>query len=290
MSNSKHLLVGLPASGKTTFLAALWHVVTSEEVSDSLQLVRLEGDREYITEICDAWLECKPIGRTVVDQPNISMHLKTRGSSNGGEVMLPDIAGEQFEKIFELRNWTRAIRDYVREIQGVILFLHPEGIIEPLLILDVDRMIGQDASAGQEQVEPWNPRKSCTQVKIVDILQIILDEHDLGPFRGEPLNLAVIISAWDLVEGRGQTLPPDPRKWMSERLPLLRQYLEANPESIQAMVVGISAQGGDLLKSKDNLLSKEKPSERIQVRVESDRSHDITSPIKWIIDRAQTGQ
>ena len=37
------LVVGLPGSGKTTFLAALWHALESAEVSLALQLTEVHG-------------------------------------------------------------------------------------------------------------------------------------------------------------------------------------------------------------------------------------------------------
>lgn len=41
--NANHTIIGMPNSGKTTFLAALWHLVTSGEVKSSLALDHLEG-------------------------------------------------------------------------------------------------------------------------------------------------------------------------------------------------------------------------------------------------------
>jgi stage III sporulation protein SpoIIIAA len=54
-SASNQLIIGLPETGKTTFLAALWHVVTSEEVNESLRLERLHGDSKYLNEISAKW-------------------------------------------------------------------------------------------------------------------------------------------------------------------------------------------------------------------------------------------
>ena len=42
------LMAGLPGTGKTTFLAALWHVAKSHEVEGSMRLEKREGDQEYL--------------------------------------------------------------------------------------------------------------------------------------------------------------------------------------------------------------------------------------------------
>ena len=43
-----YTIIGMPSSGKTTFLAALWHLITSGELDPSLTLERLEGDYYYL--------------------------------------------------------------------------------------------------------------------------------------------------------------------------------------------------------------------------------------------------
>jgi hypothetical protein len=42
------LMLGLPKAGKTTFLAALWHVLKPGEIPGSLLMGPREGDQEYL--------------------------------------------------------------------------------------------------------------------------------------------------------------------------------------------------------------------------------------------------
>ena len=42
------LLVGLPESGKTTFLAALWHIIASGDVNESLVLGAAGPSMEHL--------------------------------------------------------------------------------------------------------------------------------------------------------------------------------------------------------------------------------------------------
>ena len=46
MRKVHHLMMGLPQAGKTTFLAAMWHVLCGDDVNGALKLVRFTGDRE----------------------------------------------------------------------------------------------------------------------------------------------------------------------------------------------------------------------------------------------------
>lgn len=64
-SQNHFLMIGLPQTGKTTFLAALWHVVKNlHEVPGALSLKKLQGDQEHLNRICDNWLEFKQVART----------------------------------------------------------------------------------------------------------------------------------------------------------------------------------------------------------------------------------
>src|SRR5262245_55989499 len=58
------LMAGLPETGKTTLLAALWHVAKSHEVPGSLRLERREGDQEYLNRIANSWSKCAELVRT----------------------------------------------------------------------------------------------------------------------------------------------------------------------------------------------------------------------------------
>jgi hypothetical protein len=47
--NKKNILIcGLPASGKTTFIAALWYLLSNREISTALKLGSLPEERIYL--------------------------------------------------------------------------------------------------------------------------------------------------------------------------------------------------------------------------------------------------
>ena len=59
-------MLGLPGSGKTTFLAALWHQFESAEIETAFIAERLQPDREYLKSIREAWLACEEISHTSI--------------------------------------------------------------------------------------------------------------------------------------------------------------------------------------------------------------------------------
>ena len=56
MSERAVVIIGLPESGKTTFLAALWHLITERDVETVLQFHTLRaGTTAHLNEIAARW-------------------------------------------------------------------------------------------------------------------------------------------------------------------------------------------------------------------------------------------
>ncbi len=287
----KQLIIGLPGSGKTTFLAALWHVVTTREVPDSLQLIRFEGDRKHLNKIHKAWLQFREVGRTVQNTEQIvSMRLGLPGSDDSAELVFPDMSGESFRQQWVDRKWTKEYDALARESCGVLLFVHPTKVIAPnrihsgvedaVSLLDNGQHANGVAAAADDDtfLPDWDPNKSPTQVQLVELLQFIEQQPHLENIR----RVAVIVSAWDLVRARYNS----PQDWFSKRLPLLYQYLRANYERFPSRVYGLSAQGGVLDGDISRLQQYERQSERIEIVGEGCAPNDITAPVKWVMGGA----
>jgi hypothetical protein len=97
----------------------------------------------------------------------------------------------------------------------------------------------------------------------------------------QAVQLAVVISAWDLVQVESQTWRPG--DLVEKRMPLLWQYIKSNADVFNVVFFGISAQGGEL-KDSERLLEIGNPCDRVKL-VEEDgtESTDITLPIKAIL-------
>lgn len=88
------LLIGLPNTGKTSFLAALWFMVNQSTVKCRLTLEKLFGDSKYLNEICEAWLEYRPVKRNQLDSVKlVAMTLKNRENDRLVRLSIPDLSG-----------------------------------------------------------------------------------------------------------------------------------------------------------------------------------------------------
>lgn len=296
---SKFFIVGLPEAGKTTFLAALWHVVNSQEITGSLQIERLAGEMAHLNKIRDAWISVAPIERTKVSHnQSVSMLLEDANKDFVGEITFPDLSGESFRSQWIDRQMQKEHADLIRRSAGGLIMINPQCVKEAVLIQDVRNHVKKLQAYSenpttvksvdvddQEQISGdgvdetlYDAKNSPTQVQLVELLQFIAEINTV-----QPIPLAVVISAWDCI--RGDT---SPAIWTDERLPLFSQYLSSNVETFSTKYYGISAQGGDL-KEAERLRSYEAPSERIKVIENGSPSHhDISAPIKWLMEQAQS--
>lgn len=289
-TNDKHIMmIGLPSTGKTTFLAALWYVVNNtDEVPEALELHSLKGNQEHLNRIQNQWLEYLEVDRTnPALQETVTMELINKNSSQRTEVYFPDISGEEFRQQFEERHCNKDYFKWIENSCGALFFINCGSIERNTTIDELDvltkRIGGKTASTNtdKEKIVLWEEKLASQQAKLVDLFQIIATADVIK----EPFPVAIILSAWDLV----RAINNSPKDFFEKSFPLLGQYLKSNQAIFDITHFGISAQGAKLDKNNPELAKELAiktmiPSSRIIVKTEDDESTDITKPIKWFMD------
>ena len=319
-SNKKSLvLIGLPHSGKSTFIGALWHVVESGELDGSLTITSLPKDREYLNYLRMSWFRCESPERNKVEVAKEILLDVTYGEDNEPTALyFPDVSGEMYKLQFENRQLTSEYVESLEYAKGMILFINPDYLKKPDLISDANKLIsdegainensvveidGKSSSEENEEIasgdevkgnesddknidqksedasKQWKHEDAPTQVIITDLLQMI------SMHLKHPIKIALVISAWDVImdshDDKYRKLKP--REWISKELPLLAQYLVSNDDSFISEVYGISAQGSDYDADLSKLFDMDKQSDRIRVQVGEAMSNDICKPIVWLL-------
>ncbi len=285
MNRQDVVVLGLPSSGKTTYLAALRHLMTANEVDVGLKLVHLRGEGvEHLHFLVDRWLRAKAQERTTeVKSRTVTMTLMEK-TGEEFELHFPDMAGESFQRMWEKRECDTSVASQLRS-QGVLLFIHANKYKAPTWVVDE---VQQNKVLGivPDPTQPvaWKPEHSPTQVQLVDLLQSLQSVSlDVGPRR-----LAIVLSAWDKAAAEGHT----PEAYLDRHFPLLRQYLKNGlGEGWTWTVFGVSAQGGEY--DEDDKPPRDEaqrmrdvsiPSQRIKVVTEGAESHDLTEPLTWLLE------
>ncbi|MCK1384442.1 hypothetical protein [Bradyrhizobium sp. 21] len=299
--NPNFVIIGLPASGKTTFLAALWHLIEADETDCRLKLDRYEGDLKYLNSIAEAWRTFKKVPRTSqVGDIDVAIHFVDSQTGSKGRAFFPDLAGEAFDVQVESRRCRQVFRKNVDADDGILLFISANANQDGLSIVELNSMMPpEDSERPPVAAEPsatmppvsesgderdpsasvqaeWEPKKVPVQVRIVQILSDLLR----SPFAPRKRQLVVILSAWDVVASTMQT----PSGWLAANMPLVDQFLQTNDDSFSAQIYGVSAQGVSLDNSEAvDRAAKLPPSHRISIIGPSRSGHDITEPLAWLI-------
>lgn len=273
MKDNKCLIMGLPNAGKTTFLAALWYVISNGENDARLELLRIEGNTNYLARLSEQWLECKPLARTKRGEEVKNLTVYLTDNKENYTLQFPDLSGETFQHWYTDRKIEESLAEQVKEADSILFFINVKDVIVPFLINEANQFL----DIGKDEISGY-PRNKIEHdpvcVQIIELLQFILSLK-----QAQRIKLGIIFSAWDLLEENSKK----PEEYAKQELPLLWQFLKTNKNRFEVKYWGISALGGEIEES-DKLLSYEHPYERIQV-IDNDmnKSHDITSVVHEMI-------
>jgi energy-coupling factor transporter ATP-binding protein EcfA2 len=281
----KHIsIIGLPGSGKTTLLAALWHMVREPGAVTKLKFAHLsQGNYEHLNNLAKLWRAGKIQQRTQTSgMKTVAMQLKD-ASEQVVAVSFPDVPGEDFDRMWEERELDPAMVETLAA-PAIVLVVNGDTIKLPAWIVDRNA-VAKGAGLPPVEDEPvaWSPTLAPTQVRLVELLQMLMS----GDLNVGPRRLAILISAWDKVEGEEL----DPAELVATKLPLLDQYLRSNRDPWTWRVWGLSAQGGpyedpekdEHFPETEALRELDRPSDRIKVVDGTATVTDITVPLEWLI-------
>ena len=151
MENRSVVILGLPSSGKTTYLAALWHLVLERDVETRLKFDRLrKGDNTYLNKIALRWRSATIQERTSISGGGlVSMDLKAV-TGDIVNITFPDLPGEAYRDMWETRTCTNEVGEAL-QVPYVLLFIHGDNIAAPLWVIEeaeLTRRMGMPVKKG----------------------------------------------------------------------------------------------------------------------------------------------
>ncbi len=283
-TNQSVVLVGGPDAGKTNYLGRLWMALDAE--TGAIAKNGLPPQVEYLRTIASALHSGEFSQRTAPGVfESTSIPVKWDRGESSGQLIVPDCAGEQWEKIHREREWDSKWEQAVASMAGCILFFRGTSThnVEPLNWsnnAEVMKCLEQtaDTNAG--------PPKLPTQVLLVDWLQCLSAAYRDIQGNEQPLRVSVVLSAWDLAPREARDADPD--EYLSTHLPLLHDFLSGNPLLFRPKTFGVSITGGVLTDDDTPFMKKylkEDPNKTGYVVLASGnkvlKSSDLTLPLAW---------
>ena len=258
MDKKKVFMIGMPSSGKTTYLASLCRLLLygGQETGWKLDVKDVPEGFERVQILIKNINSYKAVKRTYgLELNNVALSLYNQ-NQEWMQFVVPDSSGESniMDHIVEsdmllffinvnTMIWEERIKlgeksaiKQLNEEQGDKVTQSAEDIVEEYAR---DRENEQIKSKEQVKNKEKEQKKYNNQSALVELLQIIIY---LVP---HSLNIRFVISAWDLVEKEFKQDKVTPKEYIKIKLPLLYQYLEFNSKLIDYEIWGVSAQGGD---------------------------------------------
>ena len=277
MTKTQHVILGYPSSGKTTFLAALWHMLDVRTVT-SLTLEKISGDMTYLNEIKNTWIKCEHVPRTLMSSEEmVEMKVRNTATDQISILRLPDFSGETFQTLVAERHCDLDLIESLNEATGILFFVNADRANDTMAITDhhyPGDEVDAEADNGEEARIDFEPRNVPEQVRIIDMLQLLQS----GPFSPARRRLVIAVSAWDVMGDDGI----DPGEWIAREMPMLDQYLVNAVGAYETRICGISAQGGQFEGGARECLLDETPSERVICVWDGEIGTDITLPLTWL--------
>ena len=304
-------LLGGPGSGKTTWLGAMANLI-DQELLPQITKSRLAADIRALDTFIEPLLEGKYPQRTPSDhRAPISLHLSA--TQEGGEkspftLLVEDFAGEDMERVFSDRLWPEAWRRWSESANGVMLFVRPSELVTlPAIPLPIkspfdglrrpsprparlgppDPASAFDADFVPEapetpQADPDEPQRVPTTLALIELLQLLRAQRGVatGVRRDHGLRVAVVVTAWDAVDGYRT-----PNEWLAQNAPILEDYLWSNFAPEDVMRFGLSSTGVNL-EEKGNAQRYEDDPRGFVVWADLGqprRVEDIGLPMRWAL-------
>lgn len=283
MRKKTYFMVGMPSSGKTTYMASLCRLVLQANTKTMLHMDMsdIPEGMEYIEKQLQNLLKCKEVDRTL---NRIQYQVKFPLIDETGqklELILPDQSGEIFRDFVCDRRLLKNVADRLRETDELLFFINTNTMAkqEYLSLKEKSAMkMLEEISEVEKQnnlvenIVLERKKEKTNQSEVVDLLQSIL-------FIGKKkFRIKFIISAWDKVEKEYGQSVPFPEEYLKRKLPLLYQYLKSNIDKVEFQIWGVSAQGGDFGDEEEKAkMLEDDPTKFVKViDVEGKESQDLT--------------
>jgi hypothetical protein len=299
MKSGRLAVIGLPGTGKSTYIGALWHMVEEPSVQ-TVREAELPSDPRHVQQLAEQVRALQGLERTKHDDDDAYEAFVEFLGDGVAELHIPDRSGEQMQALVERRHWPQLLADELEQAAALLLFVHPDELSLPLGLhlastasegaqpadgppaalgsaasasADEEGARAEDrAEAATSERAQYENKHACTAAQLVDGLENLLEAME----DSWPVKIAVVISAFDRVQDR------TPREWLIQRLPALEAFLEHNPDRVGWTVFGVSAQGGRR-QDAEQVLSRGDLHERAWARSADGKEVPLSEPIRWAL-------
>jgi len=228
--NNSLLIIGRPSSGKTTFLAQFLTRVRKKKNN-----IILSKAPENIKAISDAQkrLAAGEEPNTTAAGSNEELVLPLVLNGNETQLRCPDYGGEQITSLLQSMAIESRWLEYVDSSDHWVLFIRP-SLISSSYDLTISAYENIHGSKSSHSVTP----DPSDQSQFIELVQALLYAKKTGVRKSiSTPKLTLALTCWDELK-----TSKTPKELLQEKMPLFKQFIEANWEQSQLGILGLSAQ------------------------------------------------
>lgn len=279
---TKCMIAGLPGSGKSTYIGALWYCLMHPDNIEGIKLVadkmNLADDLTVLNRLSDAYKNMKLIDRNYSDQnETVQINLKVADSDTKIQVEVPDFLGENFRDLVELKE-SELVSEWLKDTDTLVYFMNE---ITPPEFED---------DHGPEDDEKPMPVKEVPQFSIKTISAVAMNIMVLKCLLNKKSfkKVVIVLSWWDKNTDNG-VVPNNPQKYLKEYSPALFNFIQHHIPNFE--IIGLSAQGleypkedqGNYEATQKEIKAKTREGKRSFVEIGDKIVHDLSLPLYLLI-------
>lgn len=276
------MIAGLPGSGKSTYIGALWYCLMHPDNIEGIKLVadkmNLADDLTVLNRLSDAYKNMQLIDRNYSDQnETVQINLKVADSDTRLQVEVPDFLGENFRDLVELKE-SELVSKWLNDTDTLVYFMNE---VTPPEFEDDHGPEDDESPMPAKDVPPFSIKTISAVAMNIMVLKCLLSKKTFK-------KVVVVLSWWDKNTDNG-VVPNNPQKYLKEYSPALFNFIQYHIPNFE--IIGLSAQGqeypkedqGDYEATKKEIKAKTREGKRSFVEIEDKILHDLSLPLYLLI-------
>ncbi len=273
MESRKCMIAGLPSSGKSTYIGALWYNLCNSNEKMLMRTSSLASDISLLEKLGELWEACDKIERNSTEQnivDDVEINLELKDSSKTISLCVPDFWGEKFYNIIDLAN-TREIEEWCEGADSLFYMVH--DVRHPILI-DDDKL--KKITGAQEFLPPMDTKSMSPAALNIMILKYLFDHKRFKRF-------VLAVTHWDEIVN-DVAYPENPEEWLKSNSPALYNFVKYYCPEVY--IIGLSAQGCKYDQEnfdKNAWIAKTLDGKRAFLNDADGISYDLSKPLNFLL-------
>lgn len=282
MNMTKCMIAGLPGSGKSTYIGALWYCLMHPENIEGIKLVadkmNLADDLTVLNRLSDAYKNMKLIDRNYSDQnETVQINLKVADSDTKIQVEVPDFLGENFRDLVELKE-SEIVSEWLKDTDTLVYFMNE---ITPPEFEDDHGPEDDEKPMPAKEIPKFSIKTISAVAMNIMVLKCLLNKKSFK-------KVVIVLSWWDMNTDNG-VVPNNPQKYLKDYSPALFNFIQHHIPNFE--IIGLSAQGleypkedqGNYEATQKEIKAKTREGKRSFVEIGDEIVHDLSLPLYLLI-------